>query len=368
MPSKVEHEPMPRSKKRVTSVDVARAAGVSQSVVSRAFTPGGRVSTDTRKRVHAVAAELGYRPNILARNLVKRSTNITGIVMSDLMNPFYPYVLKIFTEKLRAMGHQVLLFSLTEPEEIQSVVATALQYQVAALIVVSVTMPSDVVQECSDNNLPVILFNRYVRAPRVRAVTCDNIEGGRLVANVLLDAGHRRLAFIGGRPDTSTNEDRLKGFSDRLQERGSALSAAVAKEYTYDWGFEAASSLLRDRGEAPDAIFCANDIVAIGALDAARHALGLEVPGDVSIIGFDDIPAAGWPPYALTTVRQPVDRMIDRTLALLVEALAAGQPALEASFDLIPGSLVVRSSARMATPEWGADGDVGRVREEALGG
>lgn len=341
---------MPRSKSRVTSLDVAHAAGVSQSVVSRAFTPGGKVAASTRRRVHAVAAELGYRPNILARNLVKRSTNITGIVMSDIMNPFYPYVLKIFTERLRALGHQVLLFSLTDPTEINTVVTTALQYQVAALIVVSVTLPSDVVKECTRNNLPVVLFNRYVRSPRVRAVTCDNTEGGRLVANALLDAGHRHPAFIGGRPDTSTNQDRHKGFVDRLQERGYRLATSVAREYSYDWGFEAAHTLLSDRRTPPDAMFCANDIIAIGALDAARHSLGLSVPGDVSIIGFDDIPAAAWPSHSLTTIRQPVDQMIDRTLALLVEALSTDQASHDKSIELIPGSLVIRSSARLAAP------------------
>jgi DNA-binding LacI/PurR family transcriptional regulator len=164
------------------------------------------------------------------------------------------------------------------------------------------------------------------------------------VANLLLDAGHKHLAYIAGKHNTSTNIDREKGFTDRLRERGVADWLREQGDYTYDSGYQAACQLLQ-RAIPPTAIFCANDIMALGALDAARTACERQVPEDVSIIGFDDIPAANWPAYNLTTIRQPVNRMISATLDLLKERL--DNPQAEPVLKLLPGVLVTRGSARI---------------------
>lgn len=338
---------MTTTKKKVTSLDVARAAGVSQSVVSRSFTPGGKVAKKTREKVLTVARELGYQPNIMARNLVKRETNIVGIIMADITNPFYPYVLQKFTERFQQLGREVLLLNVMGTQTLKDALLRALQYQVEAIIVTSATLPEDIVREYSEYDIPIILFNRYVRNSDTLAVSCDNVEGGRLIANVLLNAGHKSIAYIGGRPNTSTNEDRLKGFRDRLQERGYRLEHVVSKEYGYEWGFAAARSLFSQR-VVPDAIFCANDIIALGALDALRYDLNLSVPETVSVIGFDDIPAASWPAYALTTIRQPVDHMIDVTLTLFQQSLNAPGSLGQGGINLIPGQFTPRQTAKLA--------------------
>lgn len=310
-----------------------------------------RTSREAREKVLAAARQLGYKPNAIARSLITHRSNIIGIVMADITSPFYPYVLSKFTDKIQAMGRQVLLFNAAPDRDVDDVLPLVLQYQVDALIITSTTLTSAMADECARHGTPVILFNRYVPGANVSAVCCDNVAGGRLAADLLLDEGHKRLAYIAGKQDTSTNVDRQTGFEDRLKERGCANCLCEQAAYTYESGAEAARSLLQRR-EPPDAIFCANDIMALGALDVARLEFGLRVPEALSVIGFDDIPAAAWSAYSLTTIRQPVNRMIDATLALMADRLDS-QPA-EPVVKLIPGHLVKRSSARILDPGPGA--------------
>ena len=323
--------------KRITSIDVARAAGVSQSVVSRAFDPNGKVAADTRVHVLEVAKRLGYQPNAYARSLVMQKASIVGIIVGNLENPFYPSVLMHFSEALRRQGRQVLLFSTKDEEEVSGALLQALQYRVEAVIVTSVTLTSSVTQVLEKSQVPIFLFNRTLEGVSLPSVSCDNVAGGRLVAETFLQAGHERFAFIGGTPNTSTNRDRRRGFLGRLQEVG-APCTSVERTYRYDWGYEAVCQLSKDKlEELPDAIFCANDIVALGALDALRLE-GVRVPEEVAVIGFDDVAEARRPAYSLTTVRQPVEAMIEATLGLLEEPTPETQ--------LLRGELVERSSSR----------------------
>jgi DNA-binding LacI/PurR family transcriptional regulator len=327
-----------------TSIDVARLAGVSQSTVSRVFSSEDKVSPTTREKVLQAAETLGYQPNAIARSLTMQRTNIIGIV-THIGNPFYPYVLEKLTQRLQGINLQTLLFSVTPDQEVDDLMPLVMQYRLDGLIVTSATLSSEVASECQRRGLPLILFNRYILGSNASAVCCDNVEGGRLVANLFLDAGHLRLAHIAGRANTSTNRDREKGFADRLRERGCSHWLRVEGEHTYASGREATRSLLA-RPDRPDAIFCVSDIVAFGAIDAVRYDFGLRVPEDVSIIGFDDLPTAAWPAYDLTTIREPVNRMIDATMALLEQRLE--DPAAAPVLKLLPGELIQRTSARLA--------------------
>ncbi|MBL8058222.1 MAG: LacI family DNA-binding transcriptional regulator [Anaerolineales bacterium] len=328
----------------VTSLDVARLAGVSQSTVSRVFSAEDRVSEETRARVLAAAQNLGYQPNVLARSLTTQQSNIVGIV-THISNPFYPYIIEKLTRKLQEMGRQTLLFSVEPDQDVDEILPLVLQYRVDALIITSASLSSEMASQCERQGTPVVLFNRYVPGAKVSAVCCDNIEGGRLVANLLLDAGHKRLAHIAGRAPTSTNRDREKGFADRLRERGYGTWLRDESDHAYQSGREAAQRLFR-RPDRPDAIFCVSDAVAFGAIDAARYDCGLRIPEDVSIVGFDDLPTAAWPAYSVTTIREPVNRMVDLTLELLVERIE--HPQAEPVLELLPGQVVKRTSARLA--------------------
>ena len=330
--------------KKVTSFDVARVAGVSQSAVSRAFTEGGSVSPATRKKVLDAARKLGYTPNAIARSLITHRTDMIGMVMGDVTNPFYPEVLQAFSVSFQEAGRRMMLFTVPPGGSIDDALPQALQYRVDGLIVTSATLSSEMIAECTRLGTPVVLFNRNIRNTEINSVSCDNVEGGRFIANLLLDSGHDRCAFIAGVEDTSTNVDRERGFTDRLSERGMEPPLREVGHYTYDGGYQAAIRLL-SRDDRPDALFCANDITALGAIDAARREMGLRVPEDVSIIGFDDIPAAAWPSHDLTTVRQRINLMVEEAIDILFAHI--DDPALPAVTRLIPGDFIARGTVRL---------------------
>lgn len=331
--------------RKVTSTEVARAAGVSQSTVSRAFNREEVVSAETRARILSIAAELGYRPNELARSLISRKSNMIGIVMGDLLNPFYPAVLSAFTHNLQRLGRRVLLFSVPPGHDVDDVLPQLMQYQIAGVVIASATLSSRMAETVGKSGTPVVLFNRTVYGDAVNSVCCANEEGGRLVARILLAAGHRRFGLIGGLASTSTHLERKRAFAEELRAGGIADLREAPGGNTYEGGFAAAKALLSAR-DRPDALFCISDIMALGALDAARRELSLAVPQDVSIVGFDDIAAAAWPSYDLTTVRQPVEAMVSETIAILLDQIDRAD-ATPVSLRL-PGKLVVRSTARIA--------------------
>jgi len=289
------------------------------------------------------AHELGYTPNAIARSLVMQQTNIVAILISHVSSPFQPYILEKLLQELARIGRQALVFSAGPDQEFDEILSVVLQYQVDALIVTAATLSSERLSEFERKGTPVILFNRYTPGEAASAVCCDNVEGGRLVANLLLDAGHKRLAYIAGNQNSSTNRDRLKGYSEGLLERGAANPILEQAQYSYEEGYAATRRLL-ERPDPPDAIFCAGDIIALGAIDLARD-MGVKVPQELSIIGFDDIPMANWSSYALTTIREPVDQMVDLAMSLLLERLKT--PEIEPVIKLLPGTLIRRRTARL---------------------
>ncbi|MCP5098066.1 MAG: substrate-binding domain-containing protein [Chloroflexi bacterium] len=331
------------SRKAPTSIDVAKHAGVSQPTVSRAFDPNSSVAPQTRERVLKAANDLGYKPNVIARSLSTQRSNIVGLVMANIANSlFYPNVLEKITNRLQRIGKQVLLFNVPLDKPVDDFLPRVLGYQVDGLIITSTTPSNEIADECTRNGTPVILLNRYVEGSSANSVCCDNINGGQLVADAFMNANHARIAYIGGPPNTSTNMRREEGFIGRLKERGYGDVLHETGAFTYKSGQDAARRLLA-LDTPPDAIFCAADIMALGALDVARYEFGLSVPDQLSIIGFDDIPIASWPVYNLTTIRQPIDKMIDAALELLDkndDVIATGQ------YKLLPGELVVRGSAK----------------------
>jgi DNA-binding LacI/PurR family transcriptional regulator len=327
----------------LTAQDLAQLIGVSQSTVSRAFSRHASIAPDMRERVMQAARALGYQPNSIAQSLANRRSNLVGIVVADMTNPFYPQVLERLTRALQAEGLQTLLFSVPAGEEIDRQLPLLLQYNVDAVVIASATISSVMARDWAATGRSVVLFNRIVPDARATSVSCDNVAGGRMVADLLLAQGRRRLAFVAGRADTSTNLDRARGFIERLGECGVSLHAREeGGDYTYRAGYDAMLRL----GRGPDGVFFANDILALGGLDALRHVLGAHVPQDVSVVGFDDIAMAEWPSYRLTTVQQPVADMVDIAVRALVDALVhkAGTPRTH----LVPGLLIERSTTGVA--------------------
>ncbi len=331
------------SSQPASQIDVARLAGVSQAAVSRAFTPGASVSEETRQRVLDAASRLNYRPNAIARSLIRKSTRIIGVVVMRLSKPFYARIIREFTRGLQAYGYWTLLFDIADDDEVNKTLPMALQYQVDGVVITSATLSSRLADEFTRNGTPVVLFNRYAATGDTHVVRCDNYAGGRMVADAFLDAGHQKIAYIAGEEGSSTNQDRERGLIDRLNERGEKLWKRATGDYSYEAGYSAAQLLLRG-SERPDAFFCADDMTAIGAMDAARYELGLRIPEDLSLIGFDDIPMASWSAYSLTTIRQPFKEMVEATIHQLLTAIA--DPKAETVNKVIAPTIVIRNSAR----------------------
>lgn len=329
---------------RVTVKDLARQLGMSVSTVSRAFYDDAIIAPETRERVLKRAAEIGYQPNPLARGLITKSSRIVGIVVSDITNPFYPEVLTRLTGRLQALDFNVMLVVTDPTRSEDEAVRVLLSYHPDVVIILATTLSSEASEACRKVGTPVVFFNRYGSDQHSYVVTCDNELGGRLVADHLIDLGHERLAFVAGLPNASTNVDRLKGFRARCFERGvSAPLSSAGHEFSYAAGYAAARQLL-SANPRPTALFCANDILAIGAMDAARREFGLSIPDQLSVVGFDDIAMASWPSHALTTVRQPIDIMIERTTQLTVSL--SRNDASQAAVQRLPGELVERNTTR----------------------
>lgn len=337
----------PPAPAKVTSADVAERAGVSQSAVSRVFTPGASASAKTVEKVRRAAEELGYRPNILARAMVSGRSRMIGLVVAYLDNQFYPDVLERLSNALQQRGYHVLVFMASQVAgNIDTVVEEILDYQVDGIIAASVALSSDLSDRCRAAGVPMVLFNRAQDGEGFSSVTTDNFEGGRKVAEFLVAGGHARIGYIAGWEGASTQRDRELGFVAGLAAAGRRLHAREVGNFRMDDAVEAARRMFAVAPDArPDAVFVANDHMAIPVIDTLRHGLGLGVPEDVSVVGYDDVPAAAWPAYSLTTVRQPADRMVAETVDLLLSLVEdEGTPPRNVE---VKGELILRGSARI---------------------
>ena len=328
----------------VTAADVARRAGVSRSAVSRAFTPGASVSTKARARILRAADHLGYRVNRLAQNLINARSNLIGLVGTDLQQPFHAEFLTTLSAALLADGFQCMLLNAANAQrDMSALIARVLEYRVFAIIVMTGTPPTRIVEECLNNGVPVILVNKLLPGLAVDTVLADHAAGGRLAAQHLLGAGCRRLAVVASAARTASLVGRIDAFRIRAGEARVPVRVWEDGPTDYRSGWDAALALL---GEEPfDGVFCATDLLALGFLDAARAKFGRRVPDDLSVIGFDDIPQAGWSAYRLTTFHQPVAKLTSAVMDVLRRRMEEGAPPPHA-LTTVPVQLVVRSTVR----------------------
>lgn len=337
------------AEKQPTSYDVAKLAGVSQSAVSRAFSPGRSIAGKTRDKVVKAARELGYRPNAIARSMSsartksKQRSGMVGVIVTRLEDPFFSKILNAFSRALQQKGWHVLLFSVDSDAEVEDALHELFQYQVDGVIIATAILSQKVAESCTKQGTPVVLYNRYSENAEISTVRIENYKGGQAVAELLLDTGHKKIAFIAGDQRENTSLDREKGFVSRLNARGVSLYLREEGDYTFESGYRAAVKLLA-AAEPPDAVFCVSDVMALGVIHAAKLEFNLSIPEDISIVGFDDIPAASWPGYQLTTIRQPVEEMTREAVNILIGMME--EPDFAARTCLLPGKLIVRKTVR----------------------
>jgi DNA-binding LacI/PurR family transcriptional regulator len=327
---------------RATSYDVARLAGVSQSAVSRAFRNGGSISPDTRAKVEKAARELGYSPSQIARSLITHRSRMIGVVMTDLTARNYPDVLHFLSHEIQATGNRMLLCSVPQDAEAPAGAADLLAFHVDGIIS-SASLPRDTLTAAERQGVPVVLYNRAPHSMLASAVACDHPTAMEALVDHLIAGGLKRVIFIAGPESAPVSNDRLLGVRNALAAQGLALEQVLHGDYSYDGGRSVVAAHLGGPDRV-DTVICANDAMALGVMDAFRFDLGLRIPDDVAVAGFDDVPQAAWPSYALTTLRQPVRRMTQMTVRVLMEQVSGTAEGRERR--LLPAELKIRASTR----------------------
>lgn len=325
----------------MTAWQVARKADVSQSAVSRAFAGGSGVSKATRERIFAAAERLGYQPNALARGLSTQRSGIVGVVISQMSNPFLSTALEHLSQKLRVAGLRPFLITVDDEKDLGAALPALAEYRVDGCFVISPHLSRRVAQKYGSSEATVLLFNSTLPGLDASTVHVDNAGGGRAVAELLASEGHRRIGYLHGARGSATDNERFRGFSKGLATLGIDPPLIGWGDNHYVGGAKACLEMM-ERPAPPSALFCANDFMAMGAMDAARHQLDLRVPDELAIVGFDDAVPASWPSYDLTTFRQPIEQVIDTGIDLMT-ALVSGA-ARQPKRKVFPGELVIRGS------------------------
>ena len=304
----------------VTLKDVAERAGVSRSAVSRTFTTGASVSPKTRRKVEKAAGELGYSPNALASSLTTGRTKLIGLISNNFHNPLFLEVFDLFTRSLQERGLRPLLVNLTDETDPANSLKLLRQYSVDGVVVASSTLSPEFSMAFQKAEIPVVhSFGRFASAPKVHVVGINNIECGRMAARTLIARGYRSIAFLGGPAEATSTIDRRKGFSEVLDATpGVTSSESFAAAYSFDAGRAEMLKLLQHR--PAEAYFCGDDVLSVGALCAIEEA-GLKVPQDIGVIGLNDMAMSRWQNINLTTIRQPIQQIIDSSIELVVAML-----------------------------------------------
>lgn len=331
----------------VTLKEVALRAGVSRSAVSRTFTTGASVSAKTRAKVEKAATELSYAPNALASSLTTGRTKLIGLIANNFHNPLLLEVFDLFTRGLQDRGLRPLLVNLSDATDPEASLRMLRQYSVDGVIVASSTLPSSFAESFRSAGMPVVhAFGRHTLSPNVHVVGIDNIACGRMAAEVLRARGYLRVGFLGG-PETATStQDRAAGFLATFgAHREITVTASHASGYTYDAGRSEMTRLLA-LGPA-EAYFCGDDLLAVGALSAIEAA-GLSVPGDIGLIGLNDMEMSRWSIVELTTIHQPVSEIIEAAIELVVATIA--KPDRHPEIRLFPCRVIERRTLRGVAP------------------
>jgi len=325
----------------VSIKDIAKVAGVSPSTVSRALSDHPRISLKTKERIRRLATEMGYSPSAVARSLVTQRTSIIGLAMAWVSDPLLAQVVRGIEDTALEHGYTVILSSFYgEPDREKEVLSTFRERRVDGIIIKSSCFDTYPHSLLSQFGLPIVLINR---PEYIYSVSTNNLHGGRLAIEYLLDLGHSRIGYIAAEIGRRTNLDRLKAYKEALQGRGIAFDPIlVAMGDGYSRGGKEAMCRLLALPSPPTAVFCYNDLTAIGAALAVREA-GLQVPDDISLVGFDDIELTTYCHPPLTTVRQPAYKLGRRAMKMVLALMADGQ---EATSVMLEGELVIRQSCR----------------------
>lgn len=331
--------------KRLTLDEIGKLAGVSRATVSRVVNNYPHIKPAVRERVQAIITQTGFQPNLIARSLASDRSGIIGLVIPNtprmvFTDPFFPTLIQGITQATNRLNLTLSLFLFQSKDEetrtIRSILNTSL---LDGLIITADRKEDSFVPKFIEREIPFVLIGRPETNQEIMYVDTDNVEGGYLATKHLIELGHRRIATIGANENTA-GDDRLEGYRRALHDCGYAYDPDLIAfgNFSVQSGYEAMKLLIPAR---PDAVFIASDTMALGALRAVREA-GLNVPEDIAIVGFDDLPPAQQSDPPLTTVQHPIEQLGVNAVELLSSIL--NEEAAQPTHIILPSRLIIRAS------------------------
>lgn len=303
------------AKRRITLDDVAQKAGVSKWIASRSFTTGASVAKYKRQMVLEAAQELGYQPSLLARALSKKQSTLAVIVVNDFANPHALLMLQKTTAALQAAGMQSILVNIAS-QNFHPVLETARQYQANVIILIGTQFDEQLVSELDDETL-LIALARDSREPRILSISCDDEQASRTIADHLDVRGYNKPLYLAGPFTSNTMVSRYEGFNRCIKEKtGMDVPVLHSPQYEQSTASQIIEQYIKETpaSERADAIFCENDILAIGVVDTLKYKLGIQVPKEMAVVGFDNISLSGNQAYNITTYEQPIDKIVEAAM------------------------------------------------------
>lgn len=325
----------------ITIVDVAQAAGVSYSTVSRVLNDEEYVKETTRLRVESAIQQLGYVANQQARSLRGSSTSTLGLIVRDLGSEYIGAIVRGIDSHIAEVDYDLMVYTTYNREEKEATYAKMMMHGMADGVILVVPRKGHLyLEQFYSRNFPHIIVDEAVKTPRSSAVCVDNYQATLNATRHLIELGHRDIAMIAGEKGVATSKKRLSGFNDALKKAGLSPNAIVYGNYSQQSGFNAAEQIFQSP-QRPTAIMSANDVMAFGVMEAARHRK-INIPNDISLIGFDDVSQSKIVHPALTTVRQPLEEMGKKAAESLLLHISAQDTSIQRT--LLPTELIVRAS------------------------
>lgn len=322
---------------------MAREAGVSQSAVSRVFRPGLSVSQKTRDKVMETANEMGYRPNAIARMLITKQSGMVAVIVSSRANVNYPEVLSQVSKQLAARNKRVLLFTLDDVDGLDELFEQILTFQVDGVIALAAHFESHRLAQFEKHEIPVVLYNRNVPDAMANTVCCNHEQGIKQLITELEKNNPKKYLLLSGPKDSDVANERREIAIKLLEQFGVKDVSILYGDYSYQSGRDCLAKWLQNN-PAPDAIICSNDTMAIGVIDEARENHDIHIPNDISVVGFDGITSSAWQSYQITTIKQPVEKLVKAAVEMLLEHIENPDSPPEAR--VLTGALIKGNSVR----------------------
>ncbi len=331
------------AKQTVTSKDVAKLAGVSQSTVSRVFIPGSSVTEKTRQKVFEAAKALNYRPNAFARSLTTNESRLIGLVFPDADYPIHMQTLQLISSELQKRGYSAVLIPWQVDSKDNHSIPNIFQYRVDGVIAASATFNKSLYEECAEFNIPIVQYARVVEGTRSSYVISDNYEAGQQAAQLLYESGVQTVVYLTGEVPTFTNDERQSGFCTEFAELSGKTPGIIEATYDYSSSLNEIRDLMSEK-KRPQAVFCATDNLAMAVMDVARFEFGLRIPEDLQVIGFDNIPQTEWLSYQLTTFRQDFKRLARESVKIITDQINNHNSSVVKM--MVPVRLIKRNTTR----------------------